>query len=130
MSAVIRTVSVIGLCAAAIATSMSAARADSVPILQVGPSCEAAGRGSVVLGRSKEACLADESTAQESLKKNWPTYSGIDKQQCIGMAKTGGPGSYVELLSCLEIRRDAHNIKDGDPLENDPRAASIHRNRR
>ena len=36
------------------------------------------------------------------------------------MAKTGGPASYVELLSCLEIMRDAHNIQNGDPLENDP----------
>ena len=46
------------------------------------------------------------------------------------MAKSGGPASYVELLSCLELRRDAHNIKDGDPLENDTRAVSTRRNRR
>jgi hypothetical protein len=130
MSAVIRAVCVIGLCAAGIGASSSAVRADTVPILKVGPSCEAAGRGSVVLGRNKEACLADETTAQQSLKKGWSTYSAEDKQQCIGMAKSGGPASYVELLSCLELRRDAHNIKNGDPLEINPAAVSTRRNRR
>jgi hypothetical protein len=35
------------------------------------------------------------------------------------MAKTGGPESYVELLSCLEIMRDARNIRNADPLEGD-----------
>jgi hypothetical protein len=89
------------------------------PVLQVGPSCEAAGRGAVVLGRNKEACLADETTAQDTLKQNWPKYASNDKTSCIGMAKTGGPASYVELLSCLEIMRDARNIQNADPLESD-----------
>jgi hypothetical protein len=89
------------------------------PTLQVGPSCEAAGRGAVVLGRNKEACLADETTAQDTLKQNWSKYSAGDKTLCVGMAKTGGPASYVELLSCLEINRDARNIQNGDPLESD-----------
>jgi hypothetical protein len=30
--------------------------------------------------------------------------------------KTGGPASYVELLSCLEIMRDAKEIREADPL--------------
>ena len=37
------------------------------PTLQVEPSCEAAGQGSVILGRNKEACLADETTAQSQM---------------------------------------------------------------
>jgi hypothetical protein len=40
-----------------------------LPQLQVGPSCDAAARGSVILGRNKEACLADETTAQDTLKR-------------------------------------------------------------
>jgi hypothetical protein len=47
-------------------------RGGSPPTLQVGSSCEAAGRGGVVLGRNKEACLADETDAQNTLKLNWP----------------------------------------------------------
>jgi hypothetical protein len=87
------------------------------PVLQVDTSCEAAGRGAVVLGRNKEACLADETAAQDTLRQNWTKYAANDKTQCIGMTKTGGPASYVELLSCLEIMRDARNIQNADPLE-------------
>ena len=40
------------------------------------------------------------------------------------MTKTGGPASYVELLSCLEIMRDARKIQNADPLESDATAAN------
>jgi hypothetical protein len=89
------------------------------PTLQVGSSCEAAGRGAVVLGRNKEACLADETIAQTTLRQNWPKYLAADKTTCIGMETAGGPASYVELLSCLEVLRDAKDIQAADPLEDD-----------
>ena len=53
------------------------------PESQVGPSCEAAGAGSVILGRNKESCLADETTAQDTLKQNWPKYLAADKSDCV-----------------------------------------------
>src|ERR1700675_1019518 len=87
-------------------------RAGGPPTLQVGPSCEAAGRGAIVLGRNKEACLADETTAQDTLKQNWSKYSADDKTMCVDMEKSGGAASYVELVSCLEIMRDARNIRN------------------
>jgi hypothetical protein len=68
---------------------------------------EAAGRGAVVLGRNKEACMADENQALNTLKQNWSKYVANDKTLCIGMESTGGPASYVELLSCIEVNRDA-----------------------
>jgi hypothetical protein len=94
-------------------------RGGGPPVLQVGPSCAAAGRGAVVLGRNKESCLADETAALNTLKQNWYKYAASDKTLCIGMESTGGPASYVELLSCLEINRDAREIQNADPLEAD-----------
>jgi hypothetical protein len=94
------------------------------PTLHVGPSCEAAGRGAVVLGRNKEACMADENAALSTLKQNWAKYAANDKTLCIGMESTGGPASYVELLSCLEINRDAREIQSADPLEADLSSSS------
>jgi hypothetical protein len=85
----------------------------------VGPSCEAAGRGAVLLGRNKEACLADENQALNTLKQNRSKYVASDKTLCIGMESTGGPASYVELLSCIEVNRDARDIQSADPLEAD-----------
>ena len=96
-------------------------------MLKVESSCEAAGRGAVVLGRNKEACLADETTAQDTLKQNWSKYIASDKSDCVGMVTTGGPASYVELLSCVEILRDARNIRNGDALESDDQPASTRR---
>ena len=76
-------------------------------------------RGAVILGRDKKACLGDETTAQDTLRQNWSKYAAADKSECIGMVTTGGPASYVELLSCVEILRDARNIHNGDALESD-----------
>jgi hypothetical protein len=93
------------------------ARADSPPRLDVNQSCEAAARGAISAGRDKDACLSDEHTAEGVLSQNWSKYSAADKTQCVGNVKTGGPASYVELLSCLEIMRDAKAIRQGgDPL--------------
>jgi hypothetical protein len=105
------------------------AHAGGPPTLNVDPSCVAAGMGSVVLGRDKKACLADETTAQETLKQNWSKYGAADKTECIGMVTTGGPASYVELLSCVEILRDARNIRNADALEADDSAISRFRQR-
>jgi len=105
-------------------------RAGGPPTLQVGQSCEAAGRGSVVLGRDKKACLADETTAQDTLRQNWAKYAASDKSECVGMVTTGGPASYVELLSCVEILRDARNIRNADALEADDSAISRFRRRK
>jgi hypothetical protein len=106
-------------------------RGGGPPTLQVGPSCEAAGRGGVVLGRNKEACLADETDAQNTLKLNWSKYPATDKTICSGMTTTGGPASYVELVSCLEVLRDAKSIKATDPLggdiESDTSRADVNR---
>ena len=102
---------------------------NDVEALAVGRSCEAAARGSVVLGRDKKACLADETTARDTLKQNWSKYAASDKNECIGMVTTGGPPSYVELLSCIEILRDARNIRNADPVESDNASISSRRRR-
>jgi hypothetical protein len=106
------------------------ARAGGPPTLNVDTSCVAAGMGSVVLGRDKKACLADETTAQDTLKQNWSKYAANDKTECVGMVTTGGPPSYVELLSCVEILRDARNIRNADALEADDSAISSRFRRR
>jgi hypothetical protein len=95
--------------------SIDAAAADNIPKLNAGPSCEAAARGAVVAGRDKEACLVDERQAQEQAAKNWSQYRSADKEECVGLVNKGGPASYVELLSCLEVMRDARSAQDLEP---------------
>ena len=110
------------------------ALADSPPKLDVGPSCDAAAKGALSIGRDKAACMGDEAAAQELLAKNWSQYSGAHKTQCVGMTTRGGGSSYVELISCLDIMRDAEVIRKTDPYydaaEKPKRAPSGQRQRR
>ena len=59
--------------------------------------------------------MDDELTAQEMLAKNWSQYTRPHKTQCVGMTAQGGP-SYVELISCLDIMRDADTIRKAGPF--------------
>jgi hypothetical protein len=93
--------------------------ADSPPKLNVGPSCNAAARGAVSLGRNAEACMGDERAAQDQLTNNWSQYSRAHKTQCVGMTTSGGPSSYVELISRLDIMKDAAAIYKANPLFGD-----------
>jgi hypothetical protein len=108
----------------------AAAVADNPPKLDVTISCNAAARGAISAGRDKESCLADERTAEETLNQNWSKYSAADKIQCVGNVKTGGPPSYVELLSCLEIMRDAKEIREADQLAPPPQTPAASPTRR
>ena len=104
----------------ALGSSLITVAADNVPTLKVEPSCKAAGAAGLMMGRTTESCMNDEKTAREELVKNWSSFSGDDKSHCLSMVSTGGGPSYVELLSCLEMSRDAKKIAQGRKLENEP----------
>ena len=103
----------VGVIGAAIAAAIQGvAAAGEPPQLDVRPSCRAADRVSFAAGADKprndmQACLDDERTARDALFKAWPRFRPVDQAQCVGMNRTGGPPSYVELLTCLEVMRDA-----------------------
>ena len=110
----------IALVAVSLGSQVVLAFADSPPKLNAGPSCDAAAQFALSFGRNKTACMDDERAAQDQLTKNWSQYSAPHRSQCVGMVTTGGPPSFVELLSCLEIMRDAAAIHQNDPGNDDP----------
>jgi len=103
----------------------AAAPADGPPKLDVTVSCNGAARGAISAGRDRESCLADERAAQDVLAQNWSKFSAADKTQCIGNVNTGGPPSYVELLSCLEVMKDAKEIREAGPAVQSDRPAAV-----
>jgi len=105
------------------------AGADDPPILNMGPSCDAAAAGAISLVRDKQECMREEGAAQDSLTKNWSQYLPADKTLCVGMVAKGGPPSYVELLSCIEIMRDAAAIHKAEPEDDTDTTGSIGRRR-
>jgi hypothetical protein len=107
-------VSVIAVIGTAIAAVMQGiAWAGGPPELDVRPSCRAADRVTIAApGTDKphndmRACLDDERTARAALVKEWAGFTAAARTLCLGMNRTGGPPSCVELLTCLEVMREA-----------------------
>ena len=88
-----------------------------VPTLNVQPSCRGAAIAGMNTGRTAETCMSDENTAHDTLGKQWSEFSAADKSHCLSMISTGGAPSYVELLSCLEMSRDAKRIAQDRPSD-------------
>src|SRR6266850_1074733 len=106
--------------ALALASSLFAVVADRVPVLKVEPSCRAAGSVAMSTGRTMESCMNDENAARDELGTAWAKFSADDKSHCLSMVSTGGGPSYVELLSCLEMSRDAKLIAQGRSVNEAP----------
>ena len=83
---------------------------DAVPKFDIAKECRFEGGSTVEFDR----CSQDEAEALEQLKANWAQFAGVDKSTCHSMATVGGFASYVELLTCLEMAREANNT-DKDP---------------
>jgi hypothetical protein len=90
----------------------SAAMADEVPQLDVSQTC----RAEASTGPSDNAiaaCLADEQKAHEQLTKDWEGFAPAVKSSCRAEATDiAGIKSYVELLTCLQIARDAAKLPE------------------
>jgi hypothetical protein len=93
-----------------------AGAADSLPRISFEPSCRAAAKANVGVGQSLEGCRRSELEARETLRKQWSAFDGADRQSCYRLTTTGTPGTYTELLTCLEMRRDARSLRRTRPL--------------
>jgi hypothetical protein len=92
------------------ATLSPVAVSDTVPKFDIARECRFEGGSTVEIQR----CSDDEGDALRELQKAWLQLAGADKRNCIVEATTSGFASYVELLTCLEMARDAKNA-DGNP---------------
>jgi hypothetical protein len=104
------------------------AAADSVPSLDVTPSCKGAARA-VVRSESEKrekACYETEKAAREKLSQNWASFPAKDRNFCITSVKGYAP-TYTELAICLEMVRDVRQIGEkpdegtGKPMPDIPR---------
>jgi hypothetical protein len=89
---------------------------DRPPNLNVDSSCAAAAQ-SGVNGRTKDACMSEENAARDTLTQKWKDFTGTEQSRCADLVRTGGPASYVELLTCLEMAQQAKKIPDNDALK-------------
>jgi hypothetical protein len=88
--------------------------ADVVPKFDIARGCRLdsaqAFDPSAGLNETIKKCVADEQGAMEQLQKQWPQFLEADKTQCIGETQIGGTASYVDLLTCLQLAKDASQL--------------------
>ena len=80
--------------------------AQEVPKLNIYPSCQAAADALIRQGSSSHACIQDEHQALAKLTKQWASFTRAERTRCEQLTTLGGPPSYVELLTCLQMAKD------------------------
>lgn len=94
------------------------AQSQAVPDLNVDPLChgiaqQAANpseKGGPDLAFSQ--CVQSEQAMRQKLVSEWSTFLPMEKSNCIG-AETAGTASYTDLVSCLEMAKDARQLNQG-----------------
>lgn len=80
---------------------------DLVPVINVEKTCkETAATDKAMnldLPQSVENCMRDEKAAQQQLAAIWSTYSASIRDRCRQEATLVGTGSYVDLLTCMQM---------------------------
>lgn len=62
--------------------------------------------------QASESCVRSEREARATLEKSWNEIFHADRTNCSLLVSTGGPPSYVELLSCVEMAREARAFRE------------------
>ena len=88
--------------------------ADVVPVFDIARGCRIDSTHAfdlnTGLNETDKRCVADERGAMAQLQTQWPQFREADKSQCVGEAEIGGAPSYVDLLTCLQLAKDARAL--------------------
>jgi hypothetical protein len=95
----------------ALAATLLLAAADKVPNLDVEPGCRAAAKMGDSVDSALRQCLADEKGARDELEKEWAQFSPELRARCVATTRSGGDPSYVEVLVCMQMGRDAARME-------------------
>ena len=101
----------------ALVIPLTVALADDIPHLNVEPVCHGIARqGALDLepGQSVQqafrSCVTSEMAVRRQLVKQWSGFTASERTNCIGEATAGGQSSYTDLLTCLQMSRDARKL--------------------
>ena len=98
----------------ALGTQLVITVADSIPKYDVARQCRLDNTQafdlSTGLNETVKRCVADEQGAMAQLQTQWSQFRATDKTQCIGEADIGDTPSYVDLLTCLQLAKDARQL--------------------
>jgi len=86
--------------------SSAALAAEGVPRLNVEEACRAAAVADPGVPYDSARCLKSERDARDELAGKWAAFRAADRALCTQTATLGGTASYVELITCLELKQD------------------------
>jgi hypothetical protein len=86
---------------------MGVAAAGAVPKLDIEKTCRRAQPLSAGEKSAFQSCMNDETEAQKELIKTWSTFKPGAQATCVEETKIGGAPSYVELVTCLQLDKQA-----------------------
>ena len=96
--------------AIALCSQVTVVLADEVPTYDVAVTCHAESQGDPSAGVAA-ACMAQEQSARETLARQWNKFTAQSKTTCMQTeTDVAGVRSYVELLTCLQIAKDAKSL--------------------
>ena len=84
---------------------------DWIPTFNVEPFCRAVASRAVPVGDAS-ICMRKEMEARDQLARQWTQFAPADKSHCTQLSTIGGDPTYTELLTCLELQRDARNLRE------------------
>ncbi|HET7190478.1 MAG TPA: hypothetical protein VFI98_01070 [Pseudolabrys sp.] len=90
--------------------------ADTVPKFDVEKTCLPAAAASVAPGRGSADCQRDENEARAKLDRDWAQYNPGQRAECAQFSKLGSTPSYVELLTCLEMAKQAKELPEASKM--------------
>jgi hypothetical protein len=64
-----------------------------------------------------QICLQKEREARQELMRQWTQLASADKSHCLRLSTAGGDPTYTELLTCLEVHRDARRLRERNKQE-------------
>jgi hypothetical protein len=87
--------------------------ADQIPTFNVEPFCRTVARRAAPIGDA-DICMKKEQEARDQLAAQWSQFAPADKTHCLQLSTIGGDPTYTELLTCLELERDARRLRERD----------------
>lgn len=83
--------------------------ANRVPNFNIAPTC----RFDL---SSRDTCRGEEQQARRQLQKQWYRFSRDERSSCVQSTELGGYPSYVELLTCLQMAKEARALPRADKM--------------
>ena len=93
-----------------LAAPLIVAVTDQVPSFDVNPTCRGASATAGAGGRGSDVCVRGELSARDQLGREWAEFPEADRTRCVQLTNMTRMPSYVQVLTCLEMARDARQL--------------------